>query len=66
MNENEDSKEARARAWRVALEASNNLRNTARQLLRDAELATMRRLICASLPGREVEYWGRVEEEMKR
>lgn len=62
----EDAKAAKDLAWRTALETSNNLRNTARQLLRDAELTTMRRLICASLVGREVEYWQRVEEELKR
>lgn len=63
---NEDVKAARDRAWRSALAVGENRRNMAAALLRDAELTTMRRLICAHVVGGEVEYWRQVEEELKR
>ena len=62
----EDAKAARDRAWRGALAVAQSRRNMAAALLRDAELTTMRRLICAHVVGGEAEYWRQVEEELRR
>lgn len=58
--------EAKLAAWRGALAVSQDHRNVAAAVLHDAELAVLRRLAAAHLPGGEAEYWQLVEQEVRR
>lgn len=63
-----DNAEAAAdRAWRTARTlAPDEDRLVASAILMAAERDVLRRLVCAQLPGGEVEYWALVEQEVKR
>ncbi len=52
-------------AWRTALNLAGHDRQTAAALARNAELAVIRRLIAATLPGGLAEYWQLVDQELR-
>jgi hypothetical protein len=59
--------EARDAVFRAAIAVSANNRGLAQRVTEGAEMSVMRKILCdALLPGGEIEYWKRVEEELRR
>ncbi len=56
---------AAAAAWQTALNLSGHDRQVAAALARNAELAVIRRLLAATLPGGLAEYWQLVDQELR-
>lgn len=52
-------------AWQTALNLSGHDRQVAAALSRNAELAVIRRLQPAALPGGLAEYWQLVDQELR-
>ncbi len=58
---------ARDAVFRAAIAVSVNNRGLAQRVTEGAEMAVLRKIVCdALLPGGEVEYWERVEQELRR
>lgn len=58
---------ARDSVFRAAMAVSQNNRGLASRVAEGAEMAVLRRIIVDSLlPGGELEYWAKVEEELRR
>lgn len=63
---------AKSRAWRTARTLVPEedrlvaISVALSAIMTAAERDVLRRLVCAQLPGGEVEYWGLVEQELKR
>lgn len=61
----EASDRARATSWRHALNLAGGDRQVAAALSKTAELDVIRRLVSATLPGGEAEYWQLVDKELR-
>lgn len=59
------AEEAADAAWQTALNLSGHDRQVAAALARTAELAVIRRLLAATLPGGLAEYWHLVDQELR-
>lgn len=61
----ERSERAKQAAWRAAHDLAGDSVLTAR-LIRSSELAVIRRLLAAQLPGGEARFWELVKQEIER
>ncbi|HEX6052758.1 MAG TPA: hypothetical protein VFZ21_26010 [Gemmatimonadaceae bacterium] len=65
MPNDEASERARATSWRTALSMTGGDRQAASVISKTAELDVIRRLVSATLPGGEAEFWQLVDKELR-